>query len=96
MLYLFKLLLLLINIDSETVLNWFGMGDLANREIRQSQGIENNSDLTISTFEPSTDVSLDTFRLIIEGLWDRIQDGLTLADIENLLFFKQLRVRVAQ
>jgi hypothetical protein len=25
MLYLFRLLLLLINIDQETVLNWFGM-----------------------------------------------------------------------
>jgi hypothetical protein len=33
----------------------------------------------------STDVSLNT--LIVEGLWDKIQDGLTLADIENVLFF---------
>jgi hypothetical protein len=37
--------------------------------------------------EPSQNVSLDTFNLIIEGLWDKIQDGLTLADIENVLFF---------
>jgi hypothetical protein len=27
MLYLFRLLLLLINIDQETVLNWFGIED---------------------------------------------------------------------
>jgi hypothetical protein len=27
MLYLFKLLLILINIDQETVLNWFGVDD---------------------------------------------------------------------
>jgi hypothetical protein len=30
MLYLFRLLLLLINIDQETVLNWFGMEDPTN------------------------------------------------------------------
>ena len=81
MLYIFKFLLLLINIDSETVLNWFGMKDMTN------QLIEDNSDLNISNLEPSTQVSLDTFRLIIEGLWEKIQSGLTLADIENVLFF---------
>jgi hypothetical protein len=35
--------------------------------------------------EPSTNVSLETLKLIVEGLWDKIQDGLTL-DIENVLF----------
>ena len=85
MLYLFRLLLLLINIDQETVLNWFGMEDPTNQEIRQS--IESGSDLAFSTIKSSTDVSLETFRLIIQGLWGKIQDGLTLADIENVLFF---------
>jgi len=85
MLYLFRLLLLLINIDQETVLNWFGMEDPANQEIRQA--IESGSDLTFSTIKPSTDISLETFRLISQGLWEKIQDGLTLADIENVLFF---------
>ena len=85
MLYLFRLLLLLINIDQETVLNWFGMEDPTNQEIRQA--LESGSELNISNFEPSPDVSLDTFRIIIEGLWEKIQDGLTLADIENVLFF---------
>ena len=85
MLYLFRLLLLLINIDQETVLNWFGMEDPTNQEIRQA--LESGSELNISNFEPSSDVSLDTFRIIIEGLWEKIQDGLTLADIENVLFF---------
>jgi hypothetical protein len=85
MLDIFKLLLLLINIDSETVLNWFGMENLVDQKIRQAT--ENNSNLEISNFEPSTEVSLDTFRLIIQGLWEKIQDGLTLADIENILFF---------
>nr|UDP55523.1 hypothetical conserved RF90 [Schizostauron trachyderma] len=85
MLYLFRLLLLLINIDQETVLNWFGMEDPTNHEIRQS--LESGSEMNISNFESSPDVSLDTFRIIVQGLWDKIQDGLTLADIENVLFF---------
>lgn len=87
MLYLFRLLLLLINIDQETVLNWFGIEDPTTREIRQA--IESGYDFNLSNIEPasSTNVSLDTFRLIVQGLWEKIQDGLTLADIENVLFF---------
>ena len=75
MLYLFRLLLLLINIDQETVLNWFGIENAINQDFSQSN------------FETSTDVSLTTFRLILESLWEKVQDGLTLADIENILFF---------
>lgn len=85
MLYLFRLLLLLINIDQETVLNWFGMEDSINQEMRQSLG--NSSDLSFSAIKSSTAISLETFRLITLGLWGKIQDGLTLADIENFLFF---------
>jgi hypothetical protein len=85
MLYLFRLLLLLINIDQETVLNWFGVEDRANQEILQAAG--NGYALDLSNIEPSTDVSLNTLRLIVQGLWEKIQDGLTLADIENVLFF---------
>jgi len=75
MLYLFRLLLLLIHIDQETVLNWFGIENAINQDFSQSN------------FETSTDISLTTFRLIFEGLWEKVQDGLTLADIENILFF---------
>jgi hypothetical protein len=85
MLYLLRLLLLLINIDQETVLNWFGMESPSNQEIRQA--VESGSEMNLSNFEPSTNVSIETFRLIVEGLWEKIQDGLTLADIENVLFF---------
>ena len=85
MLYLFRLLFLLINIDQETVLNWFGMEDPTNQKIRQA--FESGSELNISNFEPSPNVSINTFRIIVEGLWEKIQDGLTLADIENILFF---------
>jgi hypothetical protein len=81
MLYLFRLLLLLINIDQETVLNWFGIEDPTIRQITSGQ------DLNFSSIEASTDVSIDTVGLIIRGLWDNIQTGLNLADIENILFF---------
>ncbi len=71
MLYLFRLLLLLINIDQETVLKWFGIEDIGN----------------LSNIESSSNVSSATFRLILYSLWEKIQDGLTLTDIENVLFF---------
>nr|UXN44960.1 hypothetical chloroplast RF90 [Haslea karadagensis] len=85
MLYLLKILPLLINIDQETVLSWFGVEDPQVRDIQQAS--INGYEFNLSPIEPSTDVSLDTFRLIVEGLWNKIQDGLTLADIENVLFF---------
>ena len=85
MLYFPRLLSLLINIDQETVLKWFGLEDTTNRDVYQLT--EYGYDLNVSNFETSPDVSLETFRLIIEGLWEKIQDGLTLADIENVLFF---------
>lgn len=81
MLYFFKLLFLLINIDQETVLKWFGLEDT------NSQAIDSDYDFNSINFEPSTDVSLTTFKLILQGLWEKVQDGLTLADIENVLFF---------
>nr|WPV76483.1 hypothetical chloroplast RF90 [Naviculales sp.] len=85
MLYLFRLLLLLINIDQETVLNWFGIEDPTNQEIREA--IENGYEFNTLNFEPSPNVSITTFHLIIEGLWEKVQDGLTLSDIENVLLF---------
>jgi hypothetical protein len=85
MLYFFRLFLFLINIDQETVLNWLGMKNSTSQGILKT--VEGGYDLNTSNFEPSTNVSLTTFRLILEGLWEKIQDGLTLADIENVLFF---------
>ena len=85
MLSLSKLLFFLINIDQKTVLNWFGLEDPTNLNIRQA--IDNGLNSNVSNLEASADISLETFRLIIEGLWDKIQAGLTLSDIENVLFF---------
>nr|YP_009686345.1 hypothetical protein [Halamphora coffeaeformis]QDR25093.1 hypothetical protein [Halamphora coffeaeformis] len=80
-----RLLSLLIKIDQETVLKWFGLEDNSNLYAYQTN--DYGYDLNVSNFETSTDISVETFRLIIEGLWEKIQDGLTLADIENILFF---------
>lgn len=85
MLYLFKLLSLLIHIDQKTILNWFGIADPNSTEMVTTVG--NNYDLNISNIEPASNISLDTIRLVIEGLWNKVQDGLTLSDIENILFF---------
>ena len=85
MLYFPRLLSLLINIDQETVLKWFGLEDTTNQDVYQTATY--GYDFGVSNFTTSTDVSFETFRLIVEGLWEKIQDGLTLADIENVLFF---------
>jgi len=84
MFYLFQLLLLLINIDQKTVLNWFGLED---PKIQTSYPIiENSLEFDTSNIEISTDVSFETFRIILEGFWNKLQNGLTLSDIENVLF----------
>lgn len=43
--------------------------------------------MNIFNFESSTNVSLNTYNLTIENLWEKLQDGFTLTDIENVLFF---------
>ena len=83
MLYFFRLLLLLINIDQETVLNWFGV-EKPNSQLAISSETVN---LLTTDVEPTSPISVETLKLIVEGLWQRVQDGLTLADIENILFF---------
>ena len=82
MLYIFRLLSLLINIDQETVLNWFGIEDPTTRQV-----ITNGYEINQSTIETSTNISIDTLRLLIEGLLNKLQDGFTIVDIENTLFF---------
>jgi len=65
MLNFIKVLVIFININQETVLNWFGIKD----------------SLTTDNLNNSLEISS------LKGLWQQIQDGLTLADIENILFF---------
>ena len=82
MLYFFKSLFLLINIDQETVLSWFGIVNPTNQNLLN----DNVNNSTIKSM-PASDLSLETLQLIVKGLWVQVQDGLTLSDIENLLFF---------
>jgi hypothetical protein len=82
MLYFFRVLFVLINIDQETVLNWFGIENPTDLNI-----LTDNANLSTLEFASRSALSIETCRLIIEGLWRQVQDGLTLADIENLLFF---------
>lgn len=76
---LLKLFLILINIDQETVLNFF--------EIEKSK---NNlaldfSNSALDTPAISNEISLDTIKLVFQGLLERYQNGLGLIDIENII-----------
>ena len=73
MLSSFNLLLFLIHIDQETILNWFG--------------IEKSIVSSVDKLESISAFSMETFHLISGRLWQQIQDGLTLADIESIIFF---------
>jgi hypothetical protein len=87
MLYFFKVLLLLINLDQETVLNWFGVTNSTNQDIFSQKLESDRVNLLNSEIESTSPISLKTLKLIVEGLWDRVEDGLALADIETILFF---------
>lgn len=73
---LIKLFVFLINIDQETVLNFFGIEDPTSY---LSFGIE--------VAPVSKEISLETLKLIFQGLLERYQYGLGLVDIENILLF---------
>lgn len=85
-----KLLLLSIQIDQETILNLFGVPQPDNRPFiyeYEKQGNRISSSFSNLSGEPSTNVSVETLKLLLEGLWNKLQSGLTLAEIENILFF---------
>jgi len=71
-----KLFILLIDIDQETILNFFGV---------------ENPNVYIGLGEKSgiisTEISSETLKIVLQGLFERYQDGLGLIDIENLLIF---------
>lgn len=46
-----------------------------------------NVNLLKNEVKTSFPFSFETLKLITNGLWQKVQDGLTLADIENILFF---------
>jgi hypothetical protein len=88
MLYFSRLLFVLINIDQETILNWFGIGSPNHDLTVKSLDLTNyNPELPETINQSSAKISLATLGLIIENLWLKINDGLTLNDIESCLVF---------
>ena len=81
------LLPFLIHIDQETVLNWFGIENPIRPSVVSSTFGNSDAQLAVDKVDSSSAFSVETFQLIITGLWQQIQDGLTLADIENIIFF---------
>ena len=79
MLYFFRLLLLLINIDQETFLTYF--------RVRNLNFHHNFFGDNVNIFFKQTDFTLINLSLLLKEMWEQFQDGLTLADIENALFF---------
>ena len=77
---LLKLFPLLINIDQETILNFFGIQDPNNFG-------DTSYDSLTSIIPVSTDISLGTLKLVFEGFLERYQDGLGLVDVENIIIF---------
>ena len=79
MLYFFKLLLFLIDVDQEKI--------LGNLKIVDTKTLVNAHEFNFSNSEPLSKISFGTFPLIFDKLWNKVQEGLTLADIENILFY---------
>lgn len=77
MLYLFRLLFFLINIKPETDVSWFEIED------NPDSGIVEAS----RTLNHSFNLSISTLSSLMEGFLNKFQDGLTIVDIENSLFF---------
>ena len=81
MLYSFRLLLFLINIDQTTVLNWIG-GDL-----KTKTSLTTWENITTENSIDNIDRSVQSLKLLINSSWQKIQAGLELADIENIIVF---------
>jgi len=76
--WLSSVLSLLINIDQETILEFLGIDGPFNTE---------DYSYLFETTQVSTPVSFQTFKLIIQSIWDHYQHGLGFVDIENIALF---------
>jgi hypothetical protein len=89
MLYLFNIIYILIDITQETVLNWFGLELPSVTDNFENSELLNNYELDINTTLKSTDlvpvISIDTLRLIVQGFWEKMKHGLSLADIDTFI-----------
>jgi hypothetical protein len=77
-----KFAVLLVHIDQETILNFFNIVD-PNAVDPDYQIIYG----TMNMAPVSTDVSLETLRLIVQAVIDYSKQGLSLVDIENICLF---------
>ena len=78
MIHLFDIGSILINIDQETLLRFLGIPD---------PNILADVDLDLVDAVVSTEVSMQTLKIVIKHLIDYYQTGFSMLDIENLLFF---------
>lgn len=78
---LLKLFLLLISIDQEAILKFFGVQD------PNDFGPMPFGDGSEVAPVVSTDVSMETLKLVVKGLLERYQTGLGLVDFENIILF---------
>jgi Uncharacterised protein family len=87
MLYFFNIIFFLIDISQETVLNWFGLDHPLKQEISEISAYNSESVLGIDFQKVvvSPALSIETLQLIIQGFWEKLQDGLAMADIDNIL-----------
>jgi hypothetical protein len=76
MLSFLKYFLVSINIDEETIFNWFGI---------ETDNVEIFNNGNGSAEQISSNISLTTFKLVIESLLAKLQNGLSLTEIENIL-----------
>lgn len=77
-----ELAILLVQIDQETILNFFG--------IANPNAIDPDYQIIYGTMDMapvSTDVSIETLRLIVQAIIDYSKQGLSLVDIENICLF---------
>lgn len=88
-----QLLFLLIEIKQETILNWLGIEDPLRAELRDLvdlgfDDIELSINIDQSIIDLSPDMSVETFRIIVDTVWQKFShDGLGLNDIENIILF---------
>ena len=78
MLYSLRLLLFLINIDQTTILNWF------DNNLKTKPTFETLQ--TVNIEDPVYN-SVESLKFLINNVWQEVQDGLKLTDIENVIFF---------
>jgi len=82
-----KILFFLIDISQETVLNWFGLDHPLKQELSEIEIYDSEPvfGLEFEKIVVSPALSINTFHLIIQGLWEKVQDGLAMSDIDNIL-----------